>query len=134
MIGSELFFGSPLTSRVTAFIDAFVALDTATLDRTVRASAKQQHASGQTASKATRLSGAKTEQLQDAVFDRLRPRAEELRAVRAGLPNAATSIAAGICRAILQPRKLDDDEYEALVAPFRDAGIEVPSRSELLAR
>lgn len=86
------------------------------------------------ASRKTKLSESKAAVLQAAIADALRPRAAEFAAVRASLLGVAASACGVLCRAALQPKKLSADEFEALFAPFRDAGIEMPTRSELLDR
>ena len=127
-----MLFGGPLTPPVIAFIDALAAVPAEVLQSAVRRSTKAQAATGMSASKKTRLSDARTQVLRDAILERLHPRAEDFERTSPGLLSVAASGASIASRALLQAKKLDDAEFEAVVGPYREAGIAVPNRSELL--
>lgn len=127
-----MLFGGPLTPPVIAFIDALAVVPAQVLQSAVRRSTKAQATTGMSVSKKTRLSEARTQVLRDAILERLRPRAEEFERTSPGLLSVAASGASIVSRALLQAKKLDEAEYETVVGPYREAGIGVPTRSELL--
>lgn len=129
-----MLFGGPLTPPVIAFIDAFASIPAEELQSAVRRSTKAQAATGMSASKKTKLSEARTQVLREAILERLRPRAEDFERTSTGLLSVVASGASIVSRVLLQPKKLDDAEFEAVVGPYREAGIAVPTRAELSGR
>ncbi|UOE42640.1 hypothetical protein [Agromyces larvae] len=58
----------------------------------------------------------------------LLPRAEELNSARPGLHADAKSVGVIAARAVLQRGQLTDAQYDVLVLPFVEAGVDAPGR------
>jgi hypothetical protein len=114
-------------------IDAVATLPPESIQR-MRSAIRGLHTRRRPASKKARGSATAMSHLERVVRERLSHRYAELREIDAGLVVMiadATTIAA---LAILDAHKLTEEEFEALVGPFRAEGVPVPSHAELLAR
>ncbi|MEV1131387.1 hypothetical protein [Agromyces sp. NPDC049794] len=108
------------------FIDDAHALSPESLAAAFDRAVALRRAGGKEASGATRPSAAENSELEHAVRSALLPRADELNAVRDGLHADAKSAMVIAARAILKMEQLTDEQYDVLVRPFVEVGVDVP--------
>lgn len=95
-------------------------------DRAVRL----RRAGGKEASRAAKPSAAVNSELEHTVRELLLPRSEELNAARAGLHADAKSAIVIAGRAVQQAAQLTPEQYEILLTPFTELGVEVPAHPD----
>ncbi|MRG61338.1 hypothetical protein GE115_15890 [Agromyces sp. CFH 90414] len=112
-----------LDAETIAFVERAVALPpqvlTAAFDRQVDLRGE----GGKEASRAAVPSAAENSDLEHRLNTALRARTDEL----GGTEMEAYSVIQTAARAILKRAKLTEAQYDVLVRPFADAGVEVPS-------
>ncbi|WP_136708458.1 hypothetical protein [Agromyces sp. H66] len=115
-----------LAASTRKFIDDAHALPPESLAAAYDRAVGLRRAGGREASHATKPSAVENSELEHAVRVALLPRADELNAFRDGLHADAKSAMVIAGRAILKMTQLSTDQYEVLVRPFVEVGIDVP--------
>ncbi|MGI9821837.1 hypothetical protein [Agromyces sp. Marseille-Q5079] len=112
-----------LDAVTIAFVEQAVALPpqvlTEAFGRQVRLRAK----GGKEASRAAVPSASENSDLEHRLNTALRARTDELD----GMMMEAYAVIQTAARAVLKRAKLTEEQYDVLVRPFADAGVEVPS-------
>ncbi|MGW4200073.1 hypothetical protein [Streptomyces sp. NPDC004726] len=116
-----------LDAATERFVDQVRALPAGALATAFDRAVALRRAGGKEASRATKPSAAENSALEHAVREILLPRADELNAVRNGLQADAKSAAVIAGRAVLKMAQLSPEQYEVLVAPFVEVGVDVPT-------
>ncbi|WP_350349143.1 hypothetical protein ABIQ69_04180 [Agromyces sp. G08B096] len=111
------------------FIDQVRVLPPEALAAAFDRAVSLRRAGGREASKALKPSAVENSELERAVRDLLLPRADELNGFRDGLHADAKSAVVIAGRAVMKPGQLTAEQYDVLVTPFREAGVEVPTHS-----
>jgi hypothetical protein len=82
---------------------------------------------GKEASRAAIPSAAENSELDLIIRSALLPRAAELEATLAGLHSEARATISTTARAILKRENVTPEQYDVLVEPFVDRGVEIPT-------
>ncbi|WP_395245806.1 hypothetical protein ACGGZK_08360 [Agromyces sp. MMS24-K17] len=109
------------------FVEQVAGLEPGSLAMAFDRSVALRRAGGKEASRATRPSASENSELEHLVRESLLPRADELNGAREGLHADAKSAAVIAARAVLKRDQLTQAQYDVLVLPFVEAGIDVPS-------
>lgn len=118
-----------LDEATERFIDQVRVLPPEALAAAFDRAVALRRAGGREASKSLKPSAAENSELERAVRDILLPRAEELNGFRDGLHADAKSAAVIAGRAVLKAGQLSAEQYEVLVTPFREVGVELPAHA-----
>ncbi|MFE1292447.1 hypothetical protein [Streptomyces sp. NPDC058751] len=116
-----------LDAAAERFIDQVRALSAESFAAAFDRAVALRRVGGKEASRATKPSAAENSELEHAVREVLLPRADELNAVRGGLHADAKSGVVIAGRAVLKMAQLTPEQYEVLVAPFVEVGVDVPA-------
>lgn len=115
-----------LEAATVRFVDRAAALPPEALTAAFERLVDLRGEGGKEASRAAIPSAAENSELDHIIRGALLPRAAELNAVLAGLHSDARAAISATARAILKRENLTPEQYEVLVEPFVDRGVEIP--------